>query len=175
MIKLFRCKICGDGYIGVEPPGRCPFCGAEDKWIVEAKLADVTFDVELTPVEKANAEKALGLEVGNSSFYFCAARETDDAEGKILFKALAKVENEHATIWKKLLKLEKVPEANEPCHTHNLKNLEEAHAREERAIKFYRQALAQSTNPRLKQILAALVQVETDHLQLHEQRMASKV
>src|SRR3989338_9467099 len=148
MVKLWRCEICGDPYIGEEPPANCPFCGAHRKYIKEAKKAKVTFDVILNEKDKANAEHALQVEVSNSAFYFCAAKKTDDDEGKLLFKALGKIEAEHAAIWRKILKLDKVPEGNELCHTKNKENLEDSHARETRAIKFYSQAAEESANAR---------------------------
>ena len=136
MVKLWRCEICGDPYIGDSPPSNCPFCGAHKKYIKEAKKAKVTFDVELNDKDRANAEYALRVEVSNSAFYFCAADKTDDAEGKLLFKALGKVEREHANVWRKILKLDKIPEGSETCHTNNNENLEDSHARETRAIEF---------------------------------------
>ncbi len=99
MIKLWRCEICGDPYIGEEPPANCPFCGAHKKYIKEAKEAKVNFDVKLNEKDKANAEHALEVEISNAAFYFCAAKKTDDEEGKLLFKALGKVEAEHASVW----------------------------------------------------------------------------
>lgn len=171
MVKLWRCEICGDPYVGDEPPTNCPFCGAHRKYIKEAKKANVTFDVELNKKDKANAEHALQVEVSNSTFYFCAAKSTDDEEGKLLFKALGKIEAEHAAIWKKILKLDKVPEGNDQCHTSNKENLEDSHARETRAIGFYAQAAKESANKRLKQLFEALVEIETDHLELSEQRL----
>lgn len=164
--------ICGDGYIGERPPTMCPFCGAHSNWIRESELVKVTFDVSLNPAERANIETALQLEAGNAAFYFCAADKTDDPQGKILFKALGKVEAEHASIWKKILKLEKVPQGSDACHASNKENLEEAHQREDHAIKFYSQALAQAVDGRVKQIFSALIEVETDHLRLHEQYLA---
>jgi len=171
MVKLWRCEICGDPYIGESPPDNCPFCGAHKKYIKEAKLAKVTFDVSLKEKDKANAEHALQVEVSNSAFYFCAAGKTDDDEGKLLFKALGKVEAEHATIWRKILKLDKVPQGNEQCHTKNKENLEESHSRETRAITFYSKAASESENERVKQIFTALVEIETDHLKLSEERL----
>ena len=173
MVKLFRCRICGDPYIGEKAPSRCPFCGAFEKFIVEAKDFKDTFNVELNERDKANAEKALEVEISNAEFYFCAAEKTDNAEGKQLFKALGKVEAEHAAIWRKILKLskEKVSAADQ-CSTANLDNLKESHEREERAIKFYAQAAAESENERVKQIFEALIQVETDHLKLSADRMS---
>ncbi len=99
MVKLWRCEICGDSYIGDELLANCPFCGAHRKYIKEAKKAEVRFDVELNEKDKANTEHALQVEVSNSAFYFCAAKKTDDEEGNLLFKALGKIEAEHATIW----------------------------------------------------------------------------
>jgi len=171
MVKLWRCEICGDPYIGDAPPQNCPFCGAHLPYIKEAKKLNVSFDVSLTDKDKANAERALQVEVSNATFYFCAAEKTDDAEGKLLFKALGKIEAEHAAIWRKILKLSKVPTGNETCHGANVENLKESHAREERAIAFYKKAAGESDNARVKQIFLALVEIETDHLHLSEERL----
>ena len=172
MVKLFRCKICGDPYIGASKPSRCPFCGAYEGFMAEAKDYNETFDVELNEKDKANAEKALEVEISNSEFYFCAAEKTNDPEGKQLFKALGKVEAEHASIWRKILKLPKeVISKSDKCSTTNKDNLEESHEREDKAIKFYSEAAAESENKRVKQIFVALVQVETDHLKLSEERL----
>ena len=173
VVKLFRCKICGDPYVGVEPPKRCPFCGAYERFIVEAKDYKETFDVELNEKDKANAERALEVEISNAEFYFCAAEKSDDEETKNLFKALGKVEAEHASIWKKILKLDKVniSKENDECSSENKANLQESHDREDRAIKFYAQAAQEAENERVRQIFGALVQVETDHLKLSEERL----
>ena len=171
MVKLWRCEICGDPYIGDEPPTNCPFCGVYRRYIKEAKDAEVNFDVELSDKDKANAEYALQVEISNAAFYFCAAKKTDDEEGKLLFKALGKVEAEHASVWKKILKLESIPEGNEPCHVNNRENLEDSHARETRAIEFYKKAADEADNQRVKEIFEAFVKVETDHLKLSEERL----
>lgn len=171
MVKLWRCEICGDPYIGESPPPNCPFCGAHGEYIKEAKDAKVNFDVELGEKDRVNAGKALRVEVSNAAFYFCAADKTDDPEGKLLFKALGKVEAEHASVWRKILKTENVPKGNDTCQTENVKNLQESHEREDRAIGFYKKAAEESENERVKQIFEAFVEVETDHLKLSEERM----
>lgn len=170
--RLFRCKICGDPYVGIEAPTRCPFCGAYEKFIVEAKDFHETYDIKLTAKEKANVKQALQLEIGNAAFYFCAAKRSDDEENRQLFKALGKVEAEHASIWKKVLKLDKVDIlTSEVCAAESLNNLQESHYREDKAIKHYRQFAAEAENKRLKTLFLAIVQVETDHLHLSEERM----
>jgi len=171
MAKLWRCIICGDPYIGSDPPDNCPFCGAYRKYIKAASEAEVSFNVKLSKKDKSNAERALEVEISNSEFYFCAARETDDDEGKLLFKALGKVEREHASIWKKILKKDSIPPGNEDCHESNIDNLKESHERELRAIKFYKKAAQEAENARIKEIFEALVEVETDHLQMSEERL----
>lgn len=171
MVKLWRCEICGDPYIGESAPDNCPFCGAYKKYIKEAKGLKVNFDVELNEKDKANAEHALRVEISNAAFYFCAAEKTDDVEGKLLFKALGKVEAEHASVWRKILKLDSIPKGDDQCHVNNRENLEDSHARETRAIEFYKKAAEESENARVKQIFEALVEVETDHLKLSEERL----
>ena len=171
MVELWRCEICGDPYIGENPPDNCPFCGAQRRYIKKAREAEANFSVELNEKDKVNAEHALQVEVSNAAFYFCAAERTDDPEGKLLFKALGKVEAEHASVWKKILRLDSVPEGSEECHEANRENLEKSHARETRAIDFYRKAAQEAVNPRVRQIFEAFIEVETDHLKLSEQRL----
>jgi len=171
MSKLWRCEICGDPYVGDEAPANCPFCGAKRDYMKEAREANVNFDVELNEKDKANAEKALQVEISNAAFYFCAAGKTDDEEGKLLFKALGKVEAEHASVWRKILKLDSISKGDDTCHISNKENLEDSHARETRAIEFYKQAAAEAENDRVRQIFEVFVEVEEDHLQLSEERL----
>ena len=176
-MNVFVCKICGEAYIGEEIPSRCPFCGAYEKYLVEAKDYNdneplTTFDVELNEKDKANVERALEVEISNTLFYKCASKKVNEIEGQKLFKILAKVENEHASVWKKILKLDKLKmEPPETCVDDYKADLEDSHAREERAIKFYTQAAAEAANPRVKNIFEAFVEVETDHLKLSEERL----
>ncbi|MEM4662468.1 MAG: ferritin family protein [Candidatus Diapherotrites archaeon] len=168
--KLFVCEICGDPYIGYAPPSCCPFCGAKGKYVKEFKDAKPLFDVELNEKDKKNVKHALEIEVSNSTFYFCAMEKSNDPEAKKLFKALGKIEAEHANIWKKILKVQELPKAKEECFENYTENLQESHARETMAIEFYKKAASESTSLRLKQIFEALAEVENDHLQLSEDR-----
>jgi len=171
MAKVWRCEICGEAYVGNEAPSQCPFCGANRRFMKLANLAKASFDIMLMENDLANAKRALELELGNAGFYFCAAKRTDNEEGKAMFKALGKIEAEHASIWRKILRLERVEFGSEGCSGSNIENLKESHARESRAIEFYKGAGQESSNARLKQIFTALVEVETDHLSLSAQRM----
>jgi len=172
MAKLWRCEICGDPYIGDEAPTNCPFCGARRGNIREFSDAEVDFDVELNAKDKANVEHALEVEISNAAFYFCAAKRVKELEGQKLFKALGKVEAEHASIWKKILKQDKVAEGSDTCSTEYAADLNESHARETRAIEFYKTAAAEAENARIKRIFNVLVEVEKDHLQFSQERGA---
>jgi len=174
MVQLWRCEICGDPYVGNSAPDQCPFCGAHKSYILPVKDAKVSFDVELNETDRKNAEHALEVEISNAAFYFCAAKKTDNPEGALLFKALGKVEAEHASIWKKILKLDSIPEGKDLCHTENKDNLQDAHTRETNAINFYKKAAQESENERVRQIFGALVVVEKDHLKLSEEGLKSK-
>jgi rubrerythrin len=155
-------------------PSRCPFCGAYDKYLVDSKEYDDTgdWDVELNETDKANAEKALGVEVSNALFYKCSAKKVKEIDGKKLFKILGKVESEHAAVWKKILKLKEIKwEPAETCEADYNADLKDSHAREERAIRFYGEAATAAENPRVKEIFQAFVEVEIDHLKLSEERL----
>lgn len=173
-VTVWVCKICGEAYINDDKPHRCPFCGAYEKYFVDSKEYDDTgdWDVELNETDKANAEKALGVEISNTLFYKCSAKKVNELDGKKLFKILAKVEAEHAAVWKKILKLDKlVWEPAETCEVDYRADLEDSHSREDRAIKFYGEAAAAAKNDRVKEIFKAFVEVETDHLKLSEERL----
>ena len=168
------CKICGEAYIGEKEPSRCPFCGALEKYFVDAKDYDDSgaWNVNLNQKDKENVEKALEVEISNTIFYKCSSKKTPELEGQKLFKILAKVENEHASVWKKILQLNKVdfPEYDQ-CAVEYRLNLEESHNREDRAIKFYKKAAKEAQNQRVKEIFEAFIEVETDHLHLSEVRL----
>ncbi|MBR9676015.1 ferritin [Candidatus Woesearchaeota archaeon] len=171
MFQLFKCQICGDPYLGDETLSKCPFCGAPKNYIVEAREYIDYFaqQIDFSTKELDNFKKALDLEIGNASFYSKAAVTSSDAYFKSLFKALFKVENEHADVFTKHLKtvkpeIDKSIEADQDGHT----NLLESHRREQIAIESYQNFYNEATTPRAKQIFEALVKIEKDHLGLED-------
>jgi len=172
-MKLWRCMICGDPYLGEEKPRNCPFCGAHERYIVEQTEYKDPVIESLSDVSKENLEAALQLETNNAEFYACASRKANTDEMKNMFKALSKVESEHASVISKALKIAK-PEinlANNECQADDMANLEESHVREERAIKKYGKFLSEATEPRVQEIFSAVIAVESDHLSLSEERI----
>ena len=170
-IKVYRCRICGDPYIGIDAPNRCPFCGALEKYFVEAdEWNPKEFSVDLTKTEKKNLESALKLELDNTAFYDCAKAKADQLHDEYYiakFKALMKVEREHAAAISKFLKIPSPNLEKKMCANDTNANTKEGWERENRAIKAYTQFRDESTSDRLKEFFNALVEIETDHLDLH--------
>jgi len=170
-VKVYRCRICGDPYIGVDPPTRCPFCGAKTEYFVEADDWNPDeFNVQLTDVSKKNLQVALQLELDNAAFYDCAKNMADKAKDHYSlakFKALMKVEREHASAISKFLKISRPELEKLACNANAKANTQEGFEREDRAIKAYSKFKDEATEPRLKEFFGALVEIETDHLDLH--------
>ncbi|MDH7506602.1 MAG: ferritin family protein [Candidatus Thermoplasmatota archaeon] len=178
-VRVFRCRICGDPYIGVEAPTRCPFCGAPKRFFVNAEdWDDNEFNVKLGNISKKNLESALKLELGNAAFYDCAKNSADkvgDFYNFAKFKALMKVEREHASAISKFLKIT-APELEKlTCSTDGMKNTQEGFEREDSAIKSYSKFRNEAEEPRIKEFFAALVEIETDHLNLHSENLKKMV
>jgi rubrerythrin len=174
-VKVFRCRICGDPYIGTEVPTRCPFCGALRQYFVEAADWDSSeFTVDLTEVSRRNLEAALQLELDNAAFYDCAknaAQKAGDEYNLAKFKALMKVEREHASAISKFLKITRPELKAETCNVQAAENTQEGWKREDRAIKSYAKFKEEAEEPRLKEFFGALVEIETDHLDLHAENL----
>ena len=170
-VKVFRCRICGDPYIGLEAPTRCPFCGAPQRFFVDAHDWNTNeFNVKLSEISRKNLDSALKLELGNAAFYECAknaAEKEKDHYSFAKFKTLMKVENEHAAAISKFLKISTPHLEKQACAAKAKVNTQEGFERENRAIKSYTKFRDEAVEPRLKEFFATLVEIETDHLDLH--------
>ena len=170
-VKVYRCRICGDPYIGSEAPTQCPFCGAAQRFFVEAQDWNPDeFNVTISEVSRKNLEAALQLELDNAAFYDCAKNAADKANDHYSlakFKALMKVEREHASAISKFLKITRPELEKQACNANAKANTKEGWEREDRAIKAYAKFRDEATEPRLKEFFEVLVEIETDHLDLH--------
>ncbi|MBI5189774.1 MAG: ferritin [Nitrospirae bacterium] len=174
-MKFFRCEICGEVYMGKSRPSNCPHCGALGKYLVPA--ADWTDEnlsiTELSDVSRSNLEKALQLEVNNAPFYRDASANAKTVELQGVFKALGKVEAEHASLVRKILGCEfpKPEPGREMATKDDTENLRIAHEREVFAAGFYKRASMNAAEPRVKKVFLALSEIETDHINLEEDFM----
>lgn len=168
--KLYKCQICGDPYLGDHPPINCPYCGAKQHYFIDAReyVSPFTQEHNFTQEEKDNFQAALDIEIGNASFYQKASDLSSDLFYKSLFKALKKIESEHAGIFAKHLKMTKPELYDVPASRDGEENLKESHRREEIAIENYKKFALAATTPRAKQVFTALVEIEEDHLSLED-------
>ncbi len=168
-MQLYRCRICGDPYLGSAPPSFCPFCGAPERYMVLAEdYQDRNYIPDLSPRSRENLEKALALEVHNAGFYFCASACSPEPLSQAMFKALGKIEAEHATLIAKLLRVPKpeIKPDEKACLKDPKLNFASSHERETRAVAFYSQAAAEAGEDRVKEVFTALSEIESYHIAL---------
>ena len=171
-MKVYRCKICGEVYIGEEKPKTCPFCGAHENLFVLAKEWKLLQSESLSEISKENLRKALDLEIDNTNFYKAVSERSKDVYVSSMFKGLSKVEREHASAICKHLKIEK-PDSKvglDKAVDYDRANIEEANRREKRAVKFYTEARSQVPEEEIKEFFKALMEVESDHIILTEEK-----
>jgi len=165
-MKVYRCKICGEVYLGEEKPKSCPFCGAHENYFVLAKEWKLLESESLSEISKENLRKALELEIDNTNFYKAVSERSKDVYVSSMFKGLSKVEREHASAICKHLKIEK-PDSKaglDKAIDSDRANIEEANRREKRAVKFYTEARNQATEEEIKEFFKALMEIESDHI-----------
>lgn len=177
-MQFHRCLICGEVYMGEGKPSNCPFCGAKERYLVTAaKWVDENEDLgPLSDISRKNLERALQLEVNNAPFYRDAMTQTKNIELQGIFKVLSKIEQEHASVIKKILKCDlPVPETGkEVASESDRDNLSSAHLREQEATAFYQQAAGEAVEPRVKKVFTALTEIESDHVKLEEAALAKE-
>ncbi|MEW6115906.1 MAG: ferritin family protein [Nitrospirota bacterium] len=177
-MNFYRCLICGDPYGGKEKPSHCPFCGAKSEYIVSAAewIDENTSIATLSNISRKNLERTLQLEVNNTAFYRDAMGRTKDIELQGIFKYLSKVEGEHASVVKKILKCEAPnPEpGKEVASDNDHENLKRAQELEKFAAKFYSQAAGEAVEPRVKKVFIALSTIESEHIRIEGELLTRK-
>lgn len=171
-MKVYRCRICGEVYIGEEKPKSCPFCGARQNYFVLAKEWKLLRSETLSDITKENLKKALDLEINNTNFYKAVSEKSKDVYVASMFKGLSKVEREHASAICKHLKIQKSDSnigAEQAANSDN-ENIKEANRHERSAVKFYGQACRQAPEKEIKEFFKALMQIESGHIILTDQK-----
>lgn len=167
-MKTFICEICGDAYVGEEKPKNCPFCGARHNFIKEGKEAKPVVEVkeQLSELTKKNLEETLQLEINANAIYLCMAGKTDSYEINKMYKRLAKVELEHATICTKILQIPMPELGAKECGDRDLENFQATLELEDHAASLYAQFAKEAVETHVRIMFTALSQVETDHIEL---------
>jgi len=167
-MEYYRCRICGEVYMGESAPDNCPFCGAAGNYLVAAKdwTDENTTIGELSKVSRTNLEKAVQLEVNNTLFYREASWYARTVELQGIFKYLSKIEKEHISVIGKLLKQEPPDPSDdrEIASEDDTENLQVAKALEEKAAAFYTQSASEAVETRVNTVFTALAEIESGHI-----------
>jgi rubrerythrin len=170
-MKVYRCRICGEVYIGEEKPKSCPFCGAHRGYFVPAREWSLIKTENLSEISKGNLEKALDLEINNTNFYKAVSEKSKDIYVQAMFKGLSKVEREHASTICKHLNIIK-PDSDsgrDKAVDSDVENTSEALRREKKAVSVYSEFAKQAPEPEIKEFFQALIEIESDHITLASQ------
>jgi rubrerythrin len=166
-VKLLRCRICGETYLGTNAPSRCPFCGAEAVYFVPTEEFDETVNrIAATELERDDLHTAIELERSNARFYAGLGRLAGNPKLANAYKRLAAIEAEHCSVFCKLVDEPKPADLLDPENVSDdwCANIAESLKREQRASAFYTQASGRATNERVREVLAAVSAVELDHI-----------
>ena len=168
-MNFYRCRICGETFLGTDAPNRCPFCGAAaDYFVPTTDFPEDINNVQITELERADLDTAIELERGNARFYRALGLQKADPKLASAYKRLANVEAEHCSVFCKLAGVAKPSDLLEPgfALADSCVNIADSLAREQKASAFYAEAAARATTPRIAEVLAAVSAVERDHIAL---------
>jgi len=103
---------------------------------------------------------------------FCGAK-AKSIELQGIFKYLSKIEREHQSVARKILKcgLPDPEPGKEIAGDDEMENLRAALEREKSATAFYAQAAKEAVEPRVKKVFVALSEIESDHVKLEGSRL----
>lgn len=165
-MKPYRCQICGESYLGPEPPERCPFCGAAARYMMPAALWVDHGEQQLCEQSIADVKRSIDLELNNQAFYICARHKSQNQISEAIFARLAKQEGEHAELLAEMIGIDEPAMPEVECSDLDEENFVEAHAREKRASNFYLEVASRAPEARMKEVFYALAEIETEHLKL---------
>ena len=174
MATIFRCKICGEACLLNNKPSHCPFCGAHEQWLVDSHDYIEPEVPELTELSRRNLEFTYNLEIKASQIYHCIRKKTKDELILGMFETISKVELEHAELVGKLIDKDpgcEIPFEDNLCTEDKNESLDKTKILEANAIRHYKKFLKEATEPRIKDIFQALIEVEKDHLALVEENL----
>lgn len=164
MIKLYVCKICGEPYLGGEAPDDCPFCGSPKEYLRPIKEFSELWKAELTEQEKKDMKETLDLEINATAYYEKITNNNKKySKPNRLFKQLARVEREHATIAAKFLKINLPEIKGEELKGSIEKDLQRTKKLEKHAVGKYQGFLKNAKNNKVKMLYVALIHAEQGH------------
>lgn len=155
----------------------CPFCGVDDKWLVESDDRLLGDKLELDDETLKIINHAMKLEVFNGDFYKEASDLCVNKENKSFFKSLSNIEYTHAQVHRRLCKEKRIPSLTslnyEKFRGKDDLLLDEALKREEHAINYYKRYYDKVCSDEVRTIFQILSKVEQDHIHLASSKQLS--
>ena len=165
-MKVFRCRVCGEAYLGLMKPPNCPYCTSHVRYMVLAADYVEHEPPPLTPQTKERIAEGLNLEAEQVAFYKAAAGRAQDSKLHAVFRLLARVEAEHVNVLRKLVGSEVVPSLESDSEASDAENIKRAVILEEKAAAFFTAAAAEAFEDRAVEVFAALGEADGEHLAL---------
>ena len=191
--RVWRCVICGETTLSIDPPTHCPYCGSHGDKIsnspgeYDASLKLLQTSSPVTETDKANLQSGIRAEMFDSTFYLCASKRPAPSDVQSMFKRLSLVENEHAEILSLAAGIVYVPmDASEIAQIEQIVDklykedqwisiVKVASRREHDAAMKYMEFGSGTGNSRLSIIWIALSEVEIDHASLQSHLMRKMI
>lgn len=167
-MNLYICEICGDATLSSDKPSDCSFCGARNNFIKPADEAVpiVNQKIEISELSRKNLMETLDLEMKANAIYLCMAGKAKEYKIKAMYKRLAKVELEHATIAVKLMGIAMPEIGPETCSEEDIENFKRTIELEDHAVELYKRFASESPEDDIRKLFGALMQVEAGHSKL---------
>jgi len=164
MLKLFVCQICGEPHLAEEIPTECQFCGAPKNYLKPAEEFSPVWGETISDEETDFVKQTLELEVNATAFYLDVTKAHDKySKWNRFFKALARVEKEHAEVAAKILGVPLPEFTGEKTKGSIEADLERTKDLETTATALYEGFFEKATNAKMKNFFNALEHAERGH------------
>lgn len=169
-MKIFTCLLCHRTTLGKEKPTHCPFCGAVSKQLVHPK-DHYDDDFFLQPKTKKLLQRIADDKKRNVYFYKKVSEETSDATLKHLFRALESIENHHVLVIERLGIKPNLIKERIHGYEFDEDNIAETFHKKTDSVNFLKDAVHEVDDPYVTELLAAMLEVEEEHVRLVEEYM----
>ncbi|MFW6450122.1 MAG: hypothetical protein ACOCZ6_03640 [Nanoarchaeota archaeon] len=169
-MKVFSCKICKRAVLAKQKPSHCPYCGALAKNLIEPHEHEEQ-DFFLQPKTRKNLQRLADDKHQNIRYYTEAARNSETKIIMHLFNALESIEEHHLKVLEELGIRPNRKRDIVRTYDFDEDNVTEAYHRKSDTAKFLREILHEADDPYVTELLAALLEVEEEHVQLLKQYM----
>lgn len=169
-MKIFKCRICKQPYLGKEMPPNCAHCGAFSKYFQEAnKIIEEDFSLD---EETQNYLKNIYEEkLRNRLFYKEASKSMENEALRSIFEVFKNIEGAHIQILERLGIQENLLEKAPKLYEFEEDNLTESFQRKKNLLDYQQRILKRLFEPFLVELLNSFIEIEESHLKILEEYM----